>query len=660
MKASQNKLVREITNSHYNRVVADGGVIDSKELLSLTIDQLLKLYPSGNFSILKSKLPVTLSAKIFGYKIGAGSGVTLGGFACEKLYSLDSANDAVQSTVANQPLLLRHTGTNYLYSARTGSSGVTGNHTMAYTSSTDTLVLTAQIFMNNQSAASSYDYVIQCSTAAILSLTNNGTSKILRFRGTANAASSSAYTPSTSVPHWIRLTSTTTQIIYEWSADGTAWTNIGTTTRPAVGTIGTTCGIGSTGLNVANSKNIYYAHIQNITTGAEVIFNPADYNSFFAQTGWTKGNAIWSIVTDTAVTGLKCLLVDQTTVMGNGTSMKLSVSSLTLTQPTTIYTIVKRLGTGVVVGMAAGSQISNDGTNTILNNGTAVNISNNVRLRQLVTSVSNGVSSSIQIEKVAVTSGNGGSNNGTYLDLFANATAFGNYTIETVLISSAIDNSAQKTALYNILSVNNVQTVAITGDSIAFRLHPNGLQNLVLNCKRTYLNAAISGSNLAKITVNDPSTWNPLSFIERSKVGSPNIIDISNVNTLLVWAGFNDMNDDVPLGTLTDTDEFTIAGAIRNGIANYLSRKPTLQILFMNPSANPYQTTNGIGISLPQYAAHIKAVCENINIPCYDMHANCGIDLTNYVAVLPDQIHPINSYLDNPISYLVTDFIKNS
>ncbi len=671
LQASQNPLVRAITNSHYTRVIADGGVIDNKALLSLTIDQLLKLYPSGNFASLKAKLPVTLCPKIFGYKVGTGSGVTVGGFACEKLYSLDSANDAIQTTAANQPLLLRHTGTNYLYAARTSSNGVTGTHALTYNSSTDTLVLTAKIFINNQTTAS-FDYIISCSSAAILAIANNGTSKILRFRGTANAVNSSAYTPSTTEPHWVRLTSTTTQVIYEWSADGSSWTNIGTQTRPTVGTIGTTCGIGSTGLTNANAMNIYYATIENQTTGATVTFDPAYYNRYYAQTGWKSGNAQWALGVDTVnATGLKSLLVDETTIMGDGVAMKLSIPSVTLSQPATTYTITKRLGTGVIWGKAVGSQLSNDGTNTTLNNGTALNRSDNLRQRQLIITTSNGSSSSIHISHTTANlqtpgfasgitaSGDAGSNSGTYLDVLANGASYGNHTIATLLISNAADSTALKRAMFKIFCADNKKTVCVTGDSISYQLITNGMAGLAGTYTAVYKNAGISGSNLAKISYNDPTTWNPFSFIERSKVGAANIIDVSDVDILLVWSGFNDLDDRVPLTTSVNGTEYTIAGAITAGVANYLARNPKMQVVFMNPLNNPLVSANADGVTLAQIATQEKVTCASIVIPCYDMYANCGIDSGNAASILTDSVHPNATYMNDTLAPLAGAFLAS-
>ena len=102
----------------YNRIIADGGVSNLTRL-NFFVKGLKAIY--GDLA----NVPVCYDAHWIGYKLGSGTGATVGQ-AAAKLYSLTVAGDAVQSTAASQPLLLAHNGAstdNYWYS----SGGSTGN-----------------------------------------------------------------------------------------------------------------------------------------------------------------------------------------------------------------------------------------------------------------------------------------------------------------------------------------------------------------------------------------------------------------------------------------------------------------------------------------------------------------------------------------------------
>jgi hypothetical protein len=224
----------------------------------------------------------------------------------------------------------------------------------------------------------------------------------------------------------------------------------------------------------------------------------------------------------------------------------------------------------------------------------------------------------------------------------------------------ALDTVIQKTKVYKDLHLKGDEIISITGDSIATRLFLSGGWYIGDSNSRYIQDTSVGGSDLAKITINDPTTWNPYSFIGRSLASAVHVIDLTNIDVLLVWSGFNDYGDDVPLGTIDSNDEFTIAGAIRVGVANYLARKPSLKILFINPNANPYQVPNGIGLNIIDYAAWILAVCQSIDIPCYDMWTYCGITDANKAIALPDTIHPSATWIVDPMIPLINTFLNSN
>lgn len=428
-------LATSLATTHKSRVEADGGVIPSFSTLVDTIEVLLDNYGVTNYTDFIAKVKVSLDANVYGYKLGTGTAVTLGQ-ACEKLYSINPAADVSQATVANQPLLLLKTTDKYYFSPRISGNQVQtiNSQVTAYNNATDTLRVTVKLFMNSQTTTS-FDYLFSCGNAGNFAISNRNANKILRFRGSANATDSSTYTPSSTVPHWVRYTVTTTQVSYEWSADGLSWTAIGTVTRPSQGTFSTTQVFGSTAAATQNSVSIYYGLFENITTGKSVSFTPNLYNRAFLGNGWTEAdNTLWSIVQANTTTGLKGVLVDENQVIGDGISFKLSNASLAINQAYTVYAIRTRLGTGVLYGLSASSQLSNDGTNSILNNGTALSVANSSRFKAMITAVANGASSSIALDNGTPVTGNAGSNNGTYLDILANGSSYGNFTFNSLYI----------------------------------------------------------------------------------------------------------------------------------------------------------------------------------------------------------------------------------
>lgn len=227
----------------------------------------------------------------------------------------------------------------------------------------------------------------------------------------------------------------------------------------------------------------------------------------------------------------------------------------------------------------------------------------------------------------------------------------------------ATDTIAQQTKIYKDITLNKLKYVIMTGDSIAYRFSlESNLSNYDYrkSINQYLFTQSISGSNLANFTGGDSSTWNPLSVVTRSTLGATNIFDITNCDLLIVWAGYNDRGDNIPLGATNSVDPLTYAGAINLTVSNYASRKPGMKIMFVTPNANPYaEVNNGIGLKLSDYIAHCKAVCSANGYYCFDLAAVCGITDANKATVLPDEIHPIQSWLEM-WAPLFTSFIANN
>lgn len=213
-----------------------------------------------------------------------------------------------------------------------------------------------------------------------------------------------------------------------------------------------------------------------------------------------------------------------------------------------------------------------------------------------------------------------------------------------------VDTAAQKKIIFQKLFCKDRKNIIMTGDSIAYRLSLEGNKSNYLFRKTSghYLfTSAFSGSKMGNYTTGDFASWNPWSFVTRSDSAATNAFDVTNCDLLIVWAGFNDKNTPIALGTNTSTDSNTYAGAIRNGITNYQARNPNMVIMFITPNANPYEVNNANGKNIVDYRDMVISVCGLLNIPVYDEYSLCGItDANKGTTIDPDHIHPVSATLE--------------
>ena len=81
-------LANSIATTHYNRVIADGGVLPAGIVgLASVLDSVITAYGANDSTDFNTKVPVFLDPHYTGYKLGAGSGTTLGQ-AAQKVYSV--------------------------------------------------------------------------------------------------------------------------------------------------------------------------------------------------------------------------------------------------------------------------------------------------------------------------------------------------------------------------------------------------------------------------------------------------------------------------------------------------------------------------------------------------------------------------------------------
>ena len=440
--------------AHYNRVIADGGVVPAGVSGTNAFFNAVKtIYGTSDIT---TAVSVGVDAHYLGYKIGAGAGAT-SGQAVQKLYSCaGSSGDVVQTTAASQPLLLAHVGSNYYY-----APGVSGN----YISTTSTYQNDDWDVEFNVKGKYSLSNGRIAGTRSVSDGTNvqiDGISITLEYKIGAITYSAFALTTNVDdVEYTARVTRNSTTGAVTFIKNGTTLTTSGSQIAGTLSSFSYAIEInGVLGGVQGFVGNINW--VKFYTSGSVVrYFNPATYNASTSQTQWTSTTGeVWTINTGTAATGYKGVLVDRTIVQSDGVDDILFASAVAVNQPDTIYVVNKLFDVSGNSYIFDGNGLNRQamfGNQSIFANlilGTAAGVGT---LIHLTTAVVNGLTSTIDVNNVLSASGATGTNNLGGLYLFARqSSTFGMVSIRTFVISNSVDNATRKTAMYNyIRSINN-------------------------------------------------------------------------------------------------------------------------------------------------------------------------------------------------------------
>ena len=463
----------------FDRVIADGGVVPTGLVgVSATFKAIKAIY---GVSDITSAISAFYDAHYLGYKLGTGTGTTLGQ-AANKLYSACGANgDVVQATLANQPLLLAHSGTNYGY-----LPGISGNN---YTTPNNT---------NNQLTNNfSFEFKVQplgLSGAQVFAAKDNGnpTQRQFQFRLLDNFLqlvidhsngtqigylSTVAISFSANTLFWVRCSrnATTGTIKFFTSSDGITYTQLGANVSGYIGTLSNPSQqieVGSTaGVAALFTGRIFEGKIfkDDSFTTATQNFNSATYNAATSQTQWTSATGeVWTINTGTATTGYKNVLVDRTIVQSDGVNDNLT--------KTTVFSLTDRTNYLATNQFASAFQYliddaTNNFSNAIVKVGTAntcgtylstvatrTDTTFSLNLNLLTSQMKTGFNQSIQVNNgtAATTSGLTASTfTGVKMFTRADEGNPSNATIRTLIITPSYDNSTVKTAMYNFIKTLN-------------------------------------------------------------------------------------------------------------------------------------------------------------------------------------------------------------
>jgi hypothetical protein len=317
-------------NTHFNRVTADSGVMTYGLIgVDTYIKSIKYIY---NVSTLSTKFVSLRQLDYLGYKVGSGSGSTAGR-AAQKIYSaLGASGDYVQNTTTAQPALAAWNLENYAAFFSNGNINTLSN--------TNNDLLTNFSIEARVSASGSTAY---CGKNA--NLTNNANFVFLRNGSTLRLIiwqSGTQYTynsTTTSTADYVRVSrnSTTGTIKFFTSTNGTTWTQLGSDIAGIAGSLQTTTDVVYIGLiNLlipTINGNVYYVKLfkdDSFTTPTQW-FNSQLFNRAVSTTTITASTGeVWTVSNSTSATGLKAMLVDQTTIQGNGTTMGMQAPSLSI------------------------------------------------------------------------------------------------------------------------------------------------------------------------------------------------------------------------------------------------------------------------------------------------------------------------------------------
>ena len=457
--------------AHYNRVIADGGLIPSGLVGVNNFFKTVKgIYGTSDIT---TAISVGLDAQVLGYKLGAGAGTTAGQ-AAQKLYSCSGASgDVEQTTAASQPLLLVHSGANYWF-----TSGVNGNNCIA--SGTDSTItgdieVIAKININDI-ASGTYQTII--SKYGQYMLEYFGSNGLFYFYyelsgGVTNASTTVTLASmgiSSKQDFYLKVNRTQSNgnVNYYISTDGINYTQMGATISNVSGAIVNSnidvlIGTRSTFNNFTGK--IYRVTVAKSIGGAPVVdFNPSQYNAANSQTQWTSSTGeVWTINTGTDATGYKGALISKTIVQGDGIDDGLALTSnIILSRNATTYNAFKVFDT--TEGNKSVLSLGNNPNEIDIRQNT--NRINNVSMFLPNTSFRFAVMQRNETALQGIANLNGGSDItntiaaiGTNLNrvyLFQNIFGqYGNGIITTHITNTNIDTLSQKTAVYNyIRSIN--------------------------------------------------------------------------------------------------------------------------------------------------------------------------------------------------------------
>jgi hypothetical protein len=366
--------------AYYDRVIADGGIV-SVPLTTLS-DYFKAVKQARGQSDINNCFLSSYHAP-FGLKLAAGTGATAGNRACEKLYNLiGTTNDAEQTAPANQPLALVHSGENYVWLPKVAGNFFNSPNSAASNLRNDFEIIAYNVNIFSISGDNNiYGRFDVGQRQFIFGVNPTGN---MYLTASVDGANNLAYNSTLSLPSFQNIDLKVTRNISLGEVKffyniGSGWVQLGTTISATTSQLFNSTSTIQVGSYINGNLGNFGGSISRITVsntigGAPIVdFNPASYNRATSQTTWTSTTGeVWTLNTAATNNALKAAIVDQTMIMGNGTSYGLRAANLNINQTAiTSYTAFRKF-----VNTAGGQCLKELGTNYGASSGFAYFINN--------------------------------------------------------------------------------------------------------------------------------------------------------------------------------------------------------------------------------------------------------------------------------------------
>jgi hypothetical protein len=268
--------------AHFNRVIADGGLVPSGlSGVNAFFNTIKTIYGTSDIN---TAISVGLDPQVLGYKLGAGSGTTLGQ-AAQKLYSPKDVFGGI--------------GTGNAYWE---GSGVAGNYVSTPNAAANQITSDIEIIAKiDYSNSGSFQFIQSTYATSGYSIGISSSDRIYaEFKvGATNYGINSTVSIGATFSGFIKVTRTTADGIAKFftSLDGITYTQLGANVGTAVGALvvsGTNLLIGAYLGGSPFRGKIYRATISNSIGGAPVVdFNPNQYTG--ANTWTSTTSEVWTV-----------------------------------------------------------------------------------------------------------------------------------------------------------------------------------------------------------------------------------------------------------------------------------------------------------------------------------------------------------------------------
>ena len=138
-------------------------------------------------------------------------------------------------------------------------------------------------------------------------------------------------------------------------------------------------------------------------------------------------------------------------------------------------------------------------------------------------------------------------------------------------------------------------------------------------------NYGIGGTRIARKKAASANARWDLCFLDRVEQMDP------DADIVVIFGGTNDFgHGDAPLGTLSDTDEYTFCGAMKSLLERVINRYPDAAVVVMTPMHRLSEASNVNEIGLPtaplsEFVRMEKEIAALYSVPVLDLWGVSGI-----------------------------------